>query len=175
MKFVTDLPALAAKLGDLVEREVTSDLALEQIAFFAMPPLPLERNHPGPTVIVQRSSFIVDFFIHLLNPAAQQSQVMCTLGRGLWELDVHLAFASTFTADVQTELTLVRFVRNAGDAGRIIGCGGIGGVMVSRDVTRKLIVAEVDDLTQIEFFMPAPPAAGNQSSGFCSIIGSKLL
>jgi len=36
-------------------------------------------------------------------------------------------------------------------------------------------VAEVDDLTQIEFFMPAPPVAGNQSSGFCSIIGSKLL
>ena len=93
IQLLTPLPSTIAKLGDLIERDVTSDIEINQEALFPLETIPF----PIQTMVRQvtgsySGSFLLDRFEQITNAAALTGSPVFTLQKGLWIVDIRYSF-----------------------------------------------------------------------------------
>jgi len=98
MKLLSALPSLVAKIGDLVQRDVTSDIEIHQEAVFPlllMPGVKRPFSAFGLTTILTDSTM----FRSILSKGASLPSTVTdylTLGKGVWDLDFVVQYTATF-------------------------------------------------------------------------------
>jgi len=172
VKLVTSIPATVARLGDLVERDVTSDLEIHQESILTLPPIPHEVVAPGTNAAIQRTSFAIDRFVRLINPDPLFSETFVFFGRGLWKLNFTFSHRANFEPVVRDDCSRLSLVNAAlGVNVALMLPVESGSAMISGEHTFSLPV----DGYSLELFVGAPLGAGGlQRVGVC-VVGSKLL
>ena len=87
MKLLSSLPALIAKITDLVDRTVTSDIEVRQEAFFPLLDLPHTLRTTPLSANVLNASGIITTEATVSNGGAF-SITLCGLTVGVWEIDI---------------------------------------------------------------------------------------
>lgn len=171
MKLVSHGPRLIASLGDLVERDVTNDLTIEQTALIQLPPIPDKFLGPGITNNVQRQSFVIDQYATITNPGAQVANDICALGRGLWRIKASITYESNFVGAVRTAgfLFSISGLNINVALINIIACVGF------QPMIGEWIFSLENDLFSLDYFLAAPPGAGNRHQAALCVSGEKLL
>lgn len=98
MKLLSALPALLAKISELVDRNVTSDITVLQEADFPLLPFPFPyRIKPTFGTTLQGESTSASQAWTVAN-AAQQNQLLMTLSRGVYRLSFNVQYTSNYAS-----------------------------------------------------------------------------
>lgn len=144
MNLLSALPSLVAKIADLIERNVTSTLTVEQACPFPLMAIPFaDRDLTDLT----GTQIISDSFTFLLNqtmtnsPTALNSQ-LGFLSRGVWDLTATTHYTSNYVQNgvIGLQIGLITAVVLAPKPLIALSPAGLAGSNIFQTVTRRMTV-----------------------------------
>ncbi|MGH7197996.1 MAG: hypothetical protein ACREH5_04555 [Candidatus Omnitrophota bacterium] len=173
MKITTDIPSQAASAFEIVDRDVTSTVDIHQDALYPVPLLPAELIAPGFAGARQRSSVAVDQYARIINPGAQVANTFISLGRGLWRITGRYSYASNFAGILRLAGGSLAIV-NAAKGQNVMVFNAIAAVGIQTGDFSFDLLAD-DENYNLDFFLGAPPAVGNDHQLAIAVVASKYL
>ena len=143
MKFTSPLPAQLARVLDLVERDVTSNVDVGQETPFPLGQIPgiLRQFTIGGTVSLNDSGGN-SRTVQTTNGAATDTPIM-TLAKGLWDLQIFVSFSATFTpAAPQPQQWIVHLFDTAKSiqSNLASGWGGAANDVQNNNFVRRVLI-----------------------------------
>lgn len=146
MKIVTNILSSLASAVDVVDRDITSNVDVQQQALFPMIAIPHENIDVAGPVVVQRKSFRTTFAQQNTNVGAGTSSKLLLLGRGLWRLKLSLSIFTNYLAPPAPFVSSIVVGKVVGDQAAL---SFIPGLNVAQFLTQDFDLLALDDLTGI--------------------------
>lgn len=155
MKLLTNFPSVLAKVSDLVERNVTSDIEVRQSTDFPLLRMPQAFRIvlTSDITTVQTDSFAADVAGQVLALGTVAQRLVAKLQRGVWFMRFNVHYQSDFTAFASAGLEMQLLPQ-----GRIFNV--IPFTQSIHYYTEKLFTLEADS-GQIQINLAAAAAAQN--------------
>lgn len=98
MRLLTSLPAILGRISDLVDRDVTSDLTVEQTSLMQLPPIPFPYRAFSAQNPIETTHALGFNFTQAASSAAGLNNG-AALAKGLWHLEFSINFRVNFVRD----------------------------------------------------------------------------